>query len=188
VYLAYEGCHGAGKSSTVARLATSGEVYGVQSAILPYSIVTALPGDPRTVYRVLDELKSLVALRAVEAGMIAVADRTYASTLAFAAYVAAVEGDHTFLKQSLVWADTSAALLRPDICILIDIDAETSWTRIGQRDGSHWIQRERLDFMVDFYRSPPKWFVRRLAIHTVLAVGSADEGYSVALDIINSRS
>ena len=200
MFITFEGIEGSGKTSQAERLAGDLERdgYDVLTVREPggtgigEAIRDLLKNDPRGEHLVPEaetllfsasraQLARTVVVPALERGAIVVCDRFFDSTTAYQGYgrgldVDAVIGLHGFAADGA----------RPDITILLDLDVEAGFRRLGSRHAADGTQHDRIE------REVREFHVRTRAGYLELArrwpdrfrvMDSARDADAVATDI-----
>ena len=179
VHIVVEGTHGGGKSTAIAQSNIAG-VCKIPSLLVPYEILLQLPGDPRAVYYVNDVAKSQV--RCLDPNRPTLSDRSFASSLVYAAFVAETSGSKQYfanVRTRIEQAVDSQKLFLADLIIVFDIDPLEAWRRVCARDGGQWTTVDEIEFFQRFYANPPRWFLE-IVTKEYLLVGSSSIEANVA--------
>lgn len=182
VHVVVEGTHGAGKSTAIAQ-ADIANVYKIPSLLVPYETLLSLPGDPRFVYYVNDVAKSQV--RCLDPTRSTLSDRSFSSTLAFAAFVAATSGSTEYLsavRTRVEDAIESQKLFPADLTLAFNIAPVEAWRRIYERDGAWWTSVDEVEFLQRFYVDPPRWFLEIVTKEYLLVESLSVEANIAAIE------
>lgn len=167
-HLVVEGTHGVGKTTAITELQTRGTIQGlgvIPGFLVPWDSLMEMPGDTLRSYRINDVARSQAQLHMC--GRHTIGDRSYSSTLAFAA-VAHDLGmvPPEFLSETQQWVASALdrqLLLRADKITVFDLPAEVAWKRINARGASDWTSFEEVSALRDFHRQPPNWYLELVA-------------------------
>lgn len=158
-HVVLEGTHGAGKTTAITK--ANVPAYKIPSFVVPYETIIILPGNPRARYQINDISKC--AIRRLDPTLSTLSDRSYSSSLAYAAFVADQEGTDEYLAyyRDLIERSISTGLLKPaDSVVVFDILPVVAWQRIVERDGATWATFAEVEFLRRFHVDPPDWYIQ----------------------------
>jgi thymidylate kinase len=137
--------------------------------------------DAQKAYRVNDVARAMVVQECRQRHVLS--DRSYASTLAYAAVASTRDATGSLESSARQWAEAalSVGLLdRPERVLVLDLDSREAWRRISNRGPTWWTSQSEVDALATFYRQPPTWFIELVA-EEYMVVPSRSQQENLAL-------